>query len=169
MKIFCIFTIALLTFLNVQSQTEFGATAGLALGNAKVENLGVKLDNNDSGFYIGLLMDNTISEKFHLLGELTYLNIDGFSYLQLPLLGKLYVGNGAFNVQGGVQLRYNLEDVVDDFSKLDIGLGGGLGYDIGDNFLVHVRYFRQVNNSFKGNIPVDSRLHLFNIGFGYKF
>lgn len=164
-----IFVIALAAAFSMQAQTEFGATAGLALGNAKVENLGVKLDNNNSGFYIGLLMDNTISEKFHLLGEITYLTIDGFSYLQLPLLGKLYVGNGAFNIQGGLQLRYNLEDIVDDFAKLDIGLGGGLGYDIGDHLLVHVRYFRQVNNSFKGNIPVDSRLHLLNIGFGYKF
>ena len=66
--------------------------------------------------------------------------------MQIPIMAKMYVTE-QFNIQAGPQITYTLEEVIDDFTKFNIGLGAGLGYDITEDVFIESRYVFQLNNS----------------------
>jgi len=165
-----IFIIAFFSLSSAYSQSKFGFTAGYVNGFAKAVSFGDKATDSESGFYAGVILDNTASEAVHVVAELTYMNINDISFLQLPLLAKIYISNSPFNIQGGLQLTYTLEEVFDDFTKFNIGIGGGFGYDIGEHFFAETRYIFQLNDYFTGPDEIlESKINFFNIGLGYKF
>lgn len=156
--------------LSVSSQSEFGMTAGFVNGNARVTAFGEEATDSEAGFYAGFVLNNELSETVSIQLELIYLNLDNTSFLQLPMFTKFYIGQSPFNIQGGFQITYTLEEVFNDFTKFNIGIGPGLGYDITDNFFVEGRYVIQLNDYFNGPEDVlDSKINFLNIGLGYKF
>lgn len=158
------------TAFCVQSQSKFGVTGGVTSANARATSLGQEASNSETGFYVGVVLDNPVSESLHIHTELVYVNVEDINFLQLPLLVKLYIANSGFNVQGGFQLTYTLEEVGPDFTKLNVGLGPGIGYDITDDVFVEARYMFQLNDYFTGPESVlESRIHFLNVGVGYKF
>ena len=170
MKTSYIFIFLLFTFFTVHSQTQFGLTAGYINSNSKLDIAGDKFSGTDSGFYAGVVLDNKVTEMFSIVAELSYMNIDNINFLQLPIFAKVYIADSSFNVQGGLQVTYTLEEVLDDFTKFNFGLGGGFGYDITEHFFVETRYIFQLNNYFKGsNDIIKSKINIFSIGAGYKF
>lgn len=164
-------TIGSIAIMNSQT-TRFGITAGYTNANAKFERGGFGSQNEgQSGIYVGIVLDNRISDSFAIQGELEYVNVDNVNFLQLPVFAKVYFANTSFYALGGVQVTYTLEEVLSDFTKFNIAIGPGLGYDINNNFFVNARYMFQLNNYFTGPDIADitSRIDFFNIGLGYKF
>ena len=156
-----------LAISNAQ-QVEFGATGGLLSVRASAEFEGNSASDSETGFYVGGVVDFSISEKFHIQPELVYANVNGGNGLILPIMAKYYVSNG-FNIQAGPQLDFSLEEVPDDFTGTGISLAGGLGYDIDDNFFIEARYSFQLNDYYTGNLDVETSSNFLMVGVGYKF
>lgn len=168
-KICLVIAFAIFSLSNVSAQdTQFGATAGyLSLSN-KV-NLGDgSISVSESGFYGGIFAEFGISDELKIQPELLYASVDEISFLLLPVMAKYYVAD-KFNLQGGLQFNFLLEDTDDDFSAFGVGLGLGAGYDITEKFLVQARYAFQINNSYTGEGDFESRFNFLNIGLGYRF
>ena len=159
----------LIGFASLIAQNDrFGITAGYLSGNAKVNFYGEEAKNNESGFYGGLIIEIPLSEKFKIQPEFLYANIDNNSFLQIPIMAKLYAGD-KFYFQAGPQITYTLEKIYDEFTKFNIALGGGVGYDIVSGLYVNAKYVFQLNNYFTGPQDFSSKIDFLNVGLGYKF
>ena len=85
-------------------------------------------------------------------------------------LSKYAIGEGGFNLHGGPQFNFILDETLDDISPISFGLTGGLGYDITENFFAEAHYHFQITNSFIGDFDgLTARTDFLNIGVGYKF
>ncbi len=160
---------AVLFGLNVQAQSvDFGITAGYLNGRASVKFDEGTFSDSQSGFFIGALVDFVLTEKTSIQPELLYANIDEGSALMLPVMLKSYITE-KLNFQVGPQFVFSLEESVEDFSNVELGLAGGLGFDITSNFFLQARYSFQLSNSYTGNEDVKVRANYFTAGVGYKF
>ncbi len=133
-KLLLLTAIAVFGFTSVNAQdVSFGLTAGFhSLSPAG------DLDGDaesESGFYIGGVADFAISDEFHVQPEVVYSAVEDFTSIQVPIMAKYYVAEG-ISLQAGPQIGYIMEDLDDDFSALQLGLGIGAGYDINENFFV---------------------------------
>ncbi len=163
--------LTVVSFFQIQAQgkIEFCASGGYFLRTINGSLAGFDIDMGDgSGFYLGLIADITVSDVFHVQSELTYANIDDVGFLQLPIMAKYFVSE-KFNIQAGPQITYTLEDVIDDFTKLNIGLAIGAGYDFNEEFFVQTRFAFQLNDYFTGNGDFSSKINFLNVGIGYRF
>ena len=105
-----ILTVAAVFALGTASAQDmkFGVKAGYV--NA---NYGADANDGDarSGFYLGGLVDFTISEKFHVQPELLY-TMEGngedefdLNFVRIPVMAKYYVAD-AFSLQAGPQIAF---------------------------------------------------------------
>ena len=155
--------------ISVAQDFSFGLTAGYSNGTAKVESGDFEASASESGFFIGLLADYAVSEKFHVQPELVFNAIDNLSSLVMPIMAKYYATD-KLNIQAGPTFSYLLEDSQDDYTNFGLSLGVGMGYDINDKWLVEGRYNFQVNDYYTGDASgVSSKLNLFTLGVGYRF
>src|SRR5690606_21065628 len=79
---------------NAQDGAQFGVKAGLNMSNIT----GDFDADGATSFYVGGLVDLTISENFHIQPELLY-SMEGadeasISYLRIPVMAKYYVMEG---------------------------------------------------------------------------
>lgn len=159
-------------FANAQD-IKFGVKGGLSNTN-----FGGDVEGTDAktSFYIGGLVDFSVSEKFHIQPELLYSNEGadddlGVSYLRLPVMAKYYVAEG-FSLQAGPELAFKIgteEDEVDEAIKsLDFGLGFGAGYELTNGLFFDARYNLGLANisEFDGGEIKNTG---FQIGLGYRF
>lgn len=148
---------------------SFGATAGFVSGQQNFESGGVEISASESGFYIGGLVDIGITEKFHVQPELSYLAINDFSSLIMPIMAKYYVAD-KLSLNAGPTLNYVLEDVGDDATKFGLLLGAGAGYDFSDKWFAEARYDFQLNDYYTGDASnTSNKINYLTIGVGYKF
>lgn len=170
MKKLCLVAlVAIFSFGTLNAQgVNFGASAGYVSGNVKISEGGNSFTGSDSGFYFGLLAEIEVSEEFIVQPEIVYTNIESTGFLQIPIMAKYYVSD-KFNILAGPQFTYTLEDVIDDFTKLNIGLGIGLGYDFSEEFFAQAKYAFQVNDYFTGSGDFSSTIGFLNVGIGYRF
>lgn len=167
-KVFFI-AMAVLFGLNIQAQSiDFGVTAGYLNGRASVKFDEGTFSDSQSGFFIGGLVDFVLTEKTSIQPELLYASIDDGSALMLPVMLKSYITD-KLNFQVGPQFVFSLEESVEDFSNVELGLAGGLGFDITDNFFLQARYSFQLNNSYTGSEDFKVRANYLTAGVGYKF
>ena len=149
--------------------TSFGVTAGLFNADATVKFEGEKQDvDGSTGFYIGVVGDFSITEKFGIRPELLYANIDESSAIFIPVMAKIFVADG-LHFQAGPQFGFSLEDLPEDTSAFDLGLGAGLGYDFPFGLFLEGRYTFQVNNSYSGDLDITAKGKYLTFGVGYKF
>ena len=153
--------------VNAQGN-QFGLTGGFFNASAKIKFDGVSHTESEAGFYIGGLIDFSISEKFHIQPELVYVNVNDGSGIALPIIAKYYVSDG-FNLQFGPHFDFSLEDVPNDFTGFGISLATGFGYDISDAFSMEARYAFQLNNYYTGDLNADLTTNSLMIGVSYKF
>lgn len=148
--------------VNAQGETAFGLSGGFINGSANVSIAGFDLGNtiddlkvtDGSGFYIGLLAELSVSEKFSIQPEALYTNVGGESLIMIPVMAKYYIAD-KFNIQAGPQLDFLLDvpAVVDEvIKKSGFSLGFGAGYDINDSFAVQAKYTVGLNNRVDGNL-----------------
>lgn len=152
---------------------KFGVKAGLNMTNFTGD-----MDSDaKTSFYIGGLVDFTISDKFHVQPELLYSSEGadddaGISYLRVPVMAKYYVAEG-FNLQAGPELAFKVateEDAVDEMTKsMDFGLGFGAGYEMPNGLMFDARYNLGLNNIYDGPGDADVKNTGFQIGIGYRF
>ncbi|MBP6556768.1 MAG: PorT family protein [Flavobacterium sp.] len=166
------------SFANAQdskggsSDMKFGVKAGLNNSNYTGD-----ADGGDAAtsFYIGGLVDFTVSEKFHVQPELLYsvegADKDSMTFLRLPIMAKYYVAEG-FSLQAGPEFAFKIaaeNDLTDEFTKsLDYGLGIGAGYELESGLFFDARY-----NLGLANISdvdgFDAGTTSIQVGLGYRF
>lgn len=152
---------------------KFGVKAGLNMTNFTGD-----FDSDaKTSFYVGGLVDFTVSDKFHVQPEVLYSmegadDDAGISYLRVPVMAKYYVAEG-FNIQAGPELAFKVateEDVLDDMTKsMDFGLGFGAGYEMSSGLMFDARYNLGLNNIYDGPGGFDMKNTGFQIGLGYRF
>ena len=174
---------------NAQGETSFGVTGGFINGSGKatVAGFDVAEVQNGSGFFIGLLADIGVSEKFSVQPEALYAGIDGEGVILIPVMAKYYIAE-KFNIQAGPQLDFltGLNELEKRAIKTTgFSLGFGAGFDINENFAVQARYNVGLNNRVDSgltdliddlNIPIignlinpELKVNTFQIGVVYKF
>jgi opacity protein-like surface antigen len=162
-----LFTVAFAFNANAQD-SRFGATAGFLNAGGKVTFEDQSVTASEAGFYLGLVGDFGVSEKFHVQPELLYASVDGSSAIFIPVLAKFYVAE-SFSILAGPEVSFSLEETGEDSSSLSVNITGGIGFDITEDFFAEARYSTQLNNSYTGDLDITARGNGLFIGVGYKF
>jgi hypothetical protein len=171
LQVLCAVVLALGLAMSAAAQSHIGLRAAANLSNVKLSGIenGSEMMEPESrlGFGMGLVAEIGVSEVFAVQPELLYTQygyrfdetflgekIEGkfrYSYLQVPLLGKLSFGSDAVkvNVLAGPHFGYGIGDMsyevkAGEFeeketlawkdaetNRLDYGLTGGLGLTFG--------------------------------------
>ena len=151
---------------------KFGVKAGYANTNFA----GDADTDAASNFYIGGLVDFSISEKLHIQPELLYsmegsdedeLNLD---FIRIPVMFKYFVGEG-FNLQAGPQVAFVAGGgLVKDFTKsMDFGLGFGAAYELNSGLFFDARYNLGLTDLNDTGSPEKITTNSFQVGLGYRF
>ena len=165
-----------LSFANAQakkggsdSDMKFGVKAGYINSNFTGDFTGTAV----GGFYLGGLVDFSVSEQFHVQPELLY-SMEGakdakLNYLRIPIMAKYYVADG-FSLQAGPELAFKAggDAIKDSVKSLDYGLGLGAGYELPSGLMFDARYnlgLNNIDNTGAGTLKNVS----FQIGLGYRF
>lgn len=156
-------------FVNAQD-IKYGVKAGL--NNSNFTNDGSGGDAN-SGFYVGGLLDYSVSEKFHVQPELLY-SIEGakdakLNYLRIPIMAKYYIMDG-LSLQAGPELAFKAggdASVKDNAKSMDYGIGIGAGYELSSGLMFDTRYNLGMANIADGGGTVKNTSISF--GLGYRF
>jgi opacity protein-like surface antigen len=137
------------------------------IGNLILDELDLSVDP-ETGIFIGLTVDLSFSDRFHLEPTFGYSYVSESSLFILPIMAKYYIGHN-FNLQAGPQFAYSFEDFPDQFTAFGIFATGGLGYDIDPHFWVDARYAYQLNNVYTGLLDLRADANVLMFGVGYKF
>ncbi|WP_412476606.1 porin family protein [Flavobacterium sp. TBRC 19031] len=166
-----------LSFANAQdkkggsSDMKFGVKAGFINSNFT----GDYDTDAKSSFYIGGLVDFTISEKFHVQPELLY-SMEGadndefdVNFVRIPIMAKYYVMEG-LSLQAGPQFGFVAGggDATDNLKSFDYGLGIGAGYELESGLFFDARYNLGVAN-LSDIDGADAKTTSFQVGLGYRF
>ena len=144
---------------------------------------------NNSGFYVGLVVDVEATPKLHIQPEIAYASAGDLSFVYLPVMVKYYI-IPKVNIQLGPQLNFStelgdikqairdIEGVVGSNADLDdvlnstaFDLGFGLGVDIIDQLRGQARYAVPLSDIYDGPLggSLDIKNSTFQIGLVYMF
>ena len=181
-------------FGNAQG-IDFGIQGGFVNTDADIDIsiLDIPLFNigavNESGFYIGAVVDIEATPNFHIQPELTYANAGDLSFIYLPIMMKYYI-IPKVNIQVGPQFNFStdlsdikqaIEDIdgvlgtnsnLDDvLNSLAFDLGFGLGVDIIDKLRGQARYAIPLSDIYDGPLggTLDIKNSTLQIGLVYMF
>ena len=169
--------ILVLAISSLSAQTEFGVKSGYFKSfretNTTFEGDGLKNNKNyNDGFYIGAFVEFSISERFYIQPEVTYVNIkNDFDQLQIPVLAKYRIGK-KFKVLAGPNLGFLL-NTNENFHSYYLGVSLGVSYDITNRLSIEARYNLALSNSLKDDFSSSSDLldefNGFQFGLVYRF
>lgn len=198
-----------ITQINAQADStspEIGVKAGVNFANI----VGDDIDDLDSrtSFNVGLFMEIPLSERFSFQPELLYSG-QGFtimtndqdnvfdtdenieyqlSYIQVPLLAKIYLVEG-LSIEAGPQFGFKINEEIDTeptgdggdtvidpddsyIKDFDTSLALGAGYKFNNGFFVNARYTYGLTNIFKDDTifeDVDAKNAVWQFGLGFAF
>jgi len=187
-KLSILTVMAFLTFISANSQDfAFGIKGGVNVasvgGNSYAGIGGLSSFGSKVSFHIGGLVEIPISEKLAVQPELLYssqgsnwaFNSSGnklkLDYLNLPVMVKYYIIEG-LNAEAGPVAGFLLSTNAnkEDFNSLDIAVGVGASYKIGDNLFVGLRYNKGIMNINKdSDLNGTNQNNVFQISAGYAF
>ncbi len=164
---------AVFAFASVNAQdTTFGATAGLTILSPDVDGLDA---DSETGFHIGAFAEFGLSDSFSVQPELTYAMAGDISMIALNALAKYHITE-EFNIHAGPQIGFAggddidaLDDAIEDFTKLNLQLAVGVGYDITEEIFAQARYGFQLNDHFTGDGDGSIKINTLTFGVGYRF
>lgn len=185
MKKVILSALAIFAFGFANAQDKGGSDSNITFGvkgGVSLTNLDGDLGDTDgsTSFYVGGLVDFTISESFHVQPELLYSMegadsdaIDlGISYLRIPIMAKYYVMEG-LSLQAGPEIAFKIgteEDALDEVTKsMDFGLGLGAGYELSNGLMFDARYNLGLQNIYDGEGDFEIKNTGLQIGLGYRF
>jgi len=164
-----LFIVAWSLLLTAEAQsTSLGIGAGLLNGSERAVRAGNSASASDTGFYVGILSDYTISEKFKIKAELDYGNLGDTSFGFLSVQGKYYPIQKLY-VQVGPQLSHIFNQLGSTLKDTGFDLSLGAGFDVTDNFTVQARYAINLTNRNNTGFDQTSKLRWLFVGVGYSF
>jgi|GEM_PF-472322 len=174
---------------------NFGITGGLLNTDANIDisvfNFSLaELDAvNNTGFYIGVLVDIEAAPNFHIQPEVTYGSAEDLSFIYVPIMMKYYV-IPKLNLQLGPQFNFSSElgdikqairdiegvigtngDLDDVLNSTAIDLGFGAGFDFTQKLRAQARYAIPLTDIYDGPLggSLDIKNSTFQIGIAYMF
>jgi opacity protein-like surface antigen len=144
-----------------KQKVTFGVTAGFSNTTLRYN----KGEVSKNGFFGGVNVDFSLTNKLHIQPSLLYTKGDRSSFLKIPVMLKYYVAKSV-NVQVGPQVTFALDQTRDKAAGLDVG--AGLGYDIGKRFFIEGRYSYELTDRTYSSVNT-LKYNNFTVGFGYKF
>ncbi len=175
--------IALFGVMNAQT---FGVKAGMNISSVTENDTKSKV-----GFYAGVLMNAPIATNFSIQPELLYnskgfkVNGGGFGdatvnldYISVPVmiqynvLPQLYLEAGpefSFLISAKAKMGGATDDIKDDVSGFDMGIGLGAGYYFTPNIGLTARYVAGFTDIIKDNPDSSVKNNVFQLGLVYKF
>ncbi len=157
--------IAGLISMNAQS---IGVRAGADFATAKADFDGIKISDNETGFYLGLFTEIQASESLIIRPEINYVAISDLDQIQIPVLAQFALAD-KLNTLVGPSFGFLL-DTEEGEKSFNFGAALGLTFDISENFLVEGRYNLGLSNLVEDNeFDASLKLHGFQVGVGYKF
>jgi|SRR5690554_517489 len=158
-------------------ETSFGVLGGFSIVSMDFD-FGDFASGSDSetGFHIGAFADLGLSDQFSIQPELAYTMVKDLSFFNINVIAKYYVADG-FNIQAGPQIGLAggdlidyWDDLSDDFSKMNLQLAIGVGYDFTEELFAQARYGFQLNNHYTGDVDdVHLKFNTISVSVGYKF
>lgn len=136
------------------------------------DNVNESVSDSDgaAGIYIGGFGEFGLSESINLYTEVqfAFASSDGSteSQIMIPILAKYNI-NEKFSIVGGPQLDFMLTD-SDFINTFGIGIAIGLGYNLGERFILSGRYSFGLNNRIK-NLETNIDLDNFSAGYSVKY
>ncbi|GGD45942.1 hypothetical protein GCM10011361_11130 [Muriicola marianensis] len=151
--------------MNAQS---IGVRAGADFATAKADFDGIKISDNETGFYLGLFTEIEAAETLNIRPEINYISIKDLDQIQVPVLAQFGLVD-KFNVVAGPSFGFLL-NTEEGEKSFNFGAALGLSFDFSENFLVEGRYTLGLSNLVEDN-EFDASLKLsgFQLGLGYKF
>lgn len=185
---------------------EFGVKAGVNFATIT----GDDIDDLDSrtSFNVGLFMELPLSERFSFQPEVLYsgqgftmVTIDQdnpfdtdenveyqLSYIQVPLLAKIYLVEG-LSIEAGPQFGFKINEEIDTeptsdggdtvidpddsyIKDFDTSIALGASYKFNGGFFINARYTHGITNIFKENTileDVDAKNAVWQFGLGFSF
>lgn len=172
-------------FASAQS-IDFGVKGGINFSNFNGSIEGVS-SKNLTNFHLGIVTEFHIFENFSIQPELFYVTkgaeLDGFGeqiknelgYIALPILAKFYLTENGLSLEAGPQFSFLVSErneVADGAKKMDLGLAGGLGYQLTDNIFVQARYVAGLTKVYDGDTAggtLDLKHSVIMLSAGIKF
>jgi|SRR5690554_246284 len=177
--------IALVLFSLIAGAQErflrFGAKGGVNFSNinGNIEEIDFKTRNS---YHLGALVEIRLFQNLSIQPELLYsvqgakvesgdADIDDvdFKYLTIPVMMKFYLISERLSVEVGPQFAFLADDNAGDTFRsrsFDLSLGGGLAYDLTNNFFVQARYLAGLTEVSKDADLKNTNLQL---SVGFKF
>lgn len=168
-KLMLMAAVAVFGLSNVNAQSQFGVMAGYTNISEKASYDGISASQAESGFFVGVVGDFTVSEKFHIQPEVLYANVSESNFLYIPILAK-YMVSEEFGILVGPQANLILEDMPNGVNSLGVDLTFGGNYKITQNFFAEARYgFELTNRVSDSSLDVKGRFNTLHVGVGYMF
>ncbi len=168
-NLFCTGVLLLLMISGYSQKTDFGITMGLLNGTGRVSENNGSVSSSDSGFYVGLFSKIKVNDKFSVVPEIDYGNLNDNSFGFLSVRANYYI-IPKFYFQAGPQIAYIFDVLTDDVKSAGIDLGFGIGYDISENFHLQARYAFETTNRIKEtSSDLTARFEWLHVGLGYSF
>lgn len=136
---------------------------------------------NETGFYIGGLVDIEVLPEFHIQPEVLYGSAGDLSFVYVPILAKYYVA-GKFNIQAGPQFTFSSnvdeikdalelinDDLDDAVNSLGIDLAVGAGFDVTNKLAIQARYTFELTNRYDGPAATALLIKPNNLFIGAAF
>ncbi|NER09442.1 Outer membrane protein beta-barrel domain-containing protein [Muriicola jejuensis] len=161
-------TVCIIAGLFSMNAQSIGVRAGADFATAKADFDGIKISDNETGFYIGLFTEIQVSESLDIRPEINYIAIQDLDQIQVPVLAQFGLSD-KFNVAVGPSFGFLL-NTEEGEKSFNFGAALGLSFDISENFLIEGRYTLGLSNLVEDN-EFDASLKLsgFQLGLGYKF
>ncbi|PIB27558.1 hypothetical protein BFP77_11760 [Maribacter sp. 4U21] len=147
---------------------KFGISAGLLNGSGKIKDETGTLSASNTGFYTGAFANIKLNEKFGLMPEVDYGNLNGNSSWFFSTRANYYFVP-KFYVQAGPQVFLLSRSLTDDIKQAGIDAVIGAGYDITDHFHLQARYSFELTDRFKVDNGGTAKLNNLLVGIGYSF
>ena len=151
--------------LNAQN---IGVRAGAEFATAKVDFEGIKVSDNETGFYIGVFGRFNISDAWAVRPEVNYVGIKDLDQIQVPLLAEIRLLE-KLHGQVGPNFGFIL-DAEEGTKSMNLGANLGLSYALSQKFFVEARYNLGLTDLAEDNeFDASLKLSSFQVGLAYGF
>ncbi|MFP2994463.1 outer membrane beta-barrel protein [Spongiivirga sp. MCCC 1A20706] len=150
---------------------QFGISSGVlnvATTSEGIRGTGLTDKDNFTGFYLGPMVQLSISNKFGIQGEVLYGNANSEGFIMVPIQARIGI-LPKLSLLLGPQANYSLEDALNEnFTQFAVDGVGGIAFNITRKFMVQARYAVQITDRSKED-QFSLKNNSLNIGIGYNF
>ncbi|NER15697.1 outer membrane beta-barrel protein [Spongiivirga citrea] len=149
---------------------QFGISSGVLNVNTKTDGIfgpDITSSDNFTGFYLGPMVQLSLTKKVGLQGEVLYGNANSEGYIIVPLQAKIGI-LPKLSLLLGPQANYAVDSDFGNTSALALDGVAGVALNITRKFAIQARYAIQINE--RAQIEDRSvKSNTLNIGIGYNF